>query len=195
MMDFRVRALRVKADLFQFRGRQRPNKALEPTAVGVAYFSLELFFFLHHSRRRLSLSVRQNQTIMKRELLTIEDSFAITNRGIVLMPHFPVPHGEWKHRVEVVTILPPDSPPYDTTASFELTHFSIRDPNVSADMRWRIVLIIRDTTKERLPKGSRICVSAETYELLTRKTEPNKALEPTRLLVTDRAPSSTLRAK
>jgi hypothetical protein len=28
-----------------------------------------------------------------------------------------------------------------------------------------------------------------------KKSEPNKALEPTRLLVTDRAPSSTLRAK
>jgi hypothetical protein len=27
------------------------------------------------------------------------------------------------------------------------------------------------------------------------QTEPNKTLEPTRLLVTDRAPSSTLRAK
>jgi hypothetical protein len=59
MMDFRVRALRVKADLLQFRGRQRPNKALEPTAVGGTYFSLGLLFFLHHPRRRLSLSVRQ----------------------------------------------------------------------------------------------------------------------------------------
>jgi hypothetical protein len=59
MMDFRVRALRVKADLLQFRGRQRPNQALEPTAVGGTYFSLGLFFFLPHSRRRLSLSVRQ----------------------------------------------------------------------------------------------------------------------------------------
>jgi hypothetical protein len=46
MMDFRVRALRVKADLFQFRGRQRPNKALEPTAVGVAYFFAWIIIFL-----------------------------------------------------------------------------------------------------------------------------------------------------
>ena len=143
--------------------KRQPNQALQRTPMIVT----------GGARLRgwasLNLGVRQNRTIMKSELLTIEDSFFITNRGTVLLPDFPVPYGEWSHREEVITVLPPDSPSYDITASFVLTHFTIRDPNVSADRRLRIVLMIRDTPKEKLPKGSRILVSAEIHELLTKR--------------------------
>lgn len=46
------------------------------------------------------------------------------------------------------------------------------------------------------PFGKEVARAGSFYSFLSKdKNEPNQALEPTRLLVTDRAPSSTLRAK
>jgi hypothetical protein len=103
---------------------------------------------------------------MKRvELLTVEDSFQVTGRGVVVIPDFSVPNG-WKNRTEVVVVRKPDDQQYEATAQFSMTHFNISDPDVSIDKRWRVVVLLPDRKKEELPIGSKILVPAKVKDAI-----------------------------
>jgi hypothetical protein len=103
---------------------------------------------------------------MKRvELLTVEDSFQITGRGVVVIPDFSVPNG-WKNRTEVVVVRKPDGQQYEATAQLSMTHFNISDPDVSIDKRWRVVVLLPDRKKEELPIGSKILVSEKVKDAI-----------------------------
>ncbi len=125
---------------------------------------------------------------MKRvELLTVSDSFDITGRGVVVLPDFSVPPGGWKDRKEALTIFTPTGQSHEATALVSLTHFTFSDPSVSADKRWRVVVLVQGRKKEEIPIGSRLLFSREISDALSHKTEPNQALEPTPIAVTPRA--------
>jgi hypothetical protein len=104
------------------------------------------------------------------ELLTVEDSFQITGRGVIVIPDFSVPNG-WKNRTESVTVAKPDGLELEAKAQFNMAHFNIPDPQVSIDRRWRIVVMLVDRSKDEVPVGSRILVSPEVREaILPRNT-------------------------
>ena len=92
------------------------------------------------------------------ELLTVEDSFHISGRGLVLIPDFSIPN-VWKDRTERTVIAKPDGSQVEATAQFTMTHFNISDPKVSPDKRWRLVVLLPDCEKGEVPVGSRILVS------------------------------------
>src|SRR5262245_36148282 len=92
------------------------------------------------------------------ELLTVEDSFLIKGRGVVVVPDFSVPDG-WKNRTEMVVVEKPDGRRYDTTANLNMAHFNISDPGAPIDKRWRVVVTLPELKKEEIPIGSRIFVS------------------------------------
>ncbi len=99
------------------------------------------------------------------ELLTVEDSFQISGRGVVVVPDFSVPDG-WKNRTATVVVEKPDGQQYDATAQFSISHFNIADPKVSIDMRWRVTVLLQDWNEEDLPAGSRIIVSREIRDAI-----------------------------
>jgi hypothetical protein len=107
---------------------------------------------------------------MKRvELLTIADRFQISGVGVFLRPDFSAPSGRWSARTETVRIVKPDGQDFETSARFELSHFNISDPTVSIDLRWRVTIMLPDTSSEDVPVGSKLFVSQEIRdELLPR---------------------------
>jgi hypothetical protein len=113
------------------------------------------------------------------ELLTVTDSFDITGRGVVVLPDFSVPRDGWKDRKEDFTILTPTGQAHEATALVSLTHFTFSDPTISAEKRWRVVVMIQGRKKEEIPIGSRLFFSREITDALTQKTEPNQSLQPT----------------
>ncbi len=100
------------------------------------------------------------------ELLTVEDCFNITGRGVILAPDFSVPERGWQSRTESVTVVPPFGSPLETTAQINMEHFSIRDPKVPLDKRWRVVVMIIGTPKEQLPLGSKVFISSDVRDAL-----------------------------
>ena len=94
------------------------------------------------------------------ELLTVEDSFEISGRGVVLIPDFSVPSG-WKDRVDSVILGMPDGQQIETNARFNLSHFNLSDREAPLDKRWRVVVLLPDWKKGKLPVGSKLLVSAE----------------------------------
>jgi len=105
---------------------------------------------------------------MKRvELLKIEDTFAIEGAGVLLLtPDFSVPKNGWKTRTESVTLETQDGTRVEAMADFSLSHFNIRDPHVSMDRRWRVVIGLKDKKKEEVPLGTILLVSQETKDAL-----------------------------
>jgi hypothetical protein len=99
------------------------------------------------------------------ELLTVEDSFQITGRGLVLVPTFCVPNG-WKNRTGPLVVVRPDGQQYEATAQFNMVHFNISDPNVPLDKRWQIEVVIEDRKKDELPIGSRILVAPDLKDAI-----------------------------
>jgi hypothetical protein len=99
------------------------------------------------------------------ELLTVEDSFQISGRGVVVIPDFSVPDG-WKNRTETITVARPDGRQFEATAQFSMSHFHIPDQQVSIDRRWRVVVLLPQRTKEEVPAGSRIMVSPDTRDAI-----------------------------
>jgi hypothetical protein len=99
------------------------------------------------------------------ELLTVEDSFQITERGVVVVPDFEVPNG-WKNRTETVVVVRPDGQRHEVTGEFSMSHFKPLDPKAPIDKRWRIELMLRDYMKNELPIGSKILVSHQTREAI-----------------------------
>ena len=103
------------------------------------------------------------------ELLTVEGSFQITGRGLVVRPDFAVPNG-WKNRSETVVVVRPDGQQQEATGEFSLSHFKPLDSKVSVDKRWRVVLMLKDYKSNELPIGSKILVSHETRDALVPHT-------------------------
>ena len=99
------------------------------------------------------------------ELLVVVDTFQLTGIGLTFMPDFAVPP-QWKNRAEEVTVVTPTGLSFEAPAQFNITHFNIRDPSVSADRRWRVLVTLPATSKDRVPIGSRILVSPETRAAL-----------------------------
>jgi hypothetical protein len=97
-------------------------------------------------------------------LCEIEDSFQITDRGLVLAPGFSVPSkGTWKNFTTNIEIETNDGERKKLEANFWLSHFNIRDPNVPMDKRWRVVLNLPKAHKEEAPIGSKVYVSEDDY--------------------------------
>jgi hypothetical protein len=100
------------------------------------------------------------------ELLTVEDSFDITGRGVIITPLFPLPAKGWQSCQEPVTIVSPSGHEFDTTAQLNVEHFSFREPKNPPDSGWRVVLMIVGIPKEQLPIGSKVLVSSDVRDAL-----------------------------
>lgn len=97
------------------------------------------------------------------ELLTVEDSFQITGRGVVLVPDFSVPIG-WTDRTETVVVEQPCGNRYEAMARFNLSHFNLVDHHAPVDKRWRIVVLLPGRAKEDVPPGSKLFVASEVRD-------------------------------
>lgn len=94
------------------------------------------------------------------ELLTVQEHFDITGRGLVLLPDFDVPKG-WKNQSEIVLVVAPDGTTRELAAHFELIHFNIRDPGIDANRRWRVSVSLPSASKAAVPIGSKIFCESE----------------------------------
>lgn len=94
------------------------------------------------------------------ELLTVQEHFDITGRGLVLLPDFDVSKG-WENRSEPVLVVTPDGREHEFAARFELIHFNIRDPNVGANRRWRVSVSLPSASKASVPVGSKLFCESE----------------------------------
>lgn len=92
------------------------------------------------------------------ELLTVADHFEIQGRGVVVVPDFAPPDGRWKNFSQTLVIITPDGRNHEATAHLQLSHFLIRDPAVSVEKRWRVVVSFPTLTKEEVPIGSKVMV-------------------------------------
>lgn len=106
----------------------------------------------------------------KVELLTVEHAWLAVPEVLLISPSFPVPwddngHG-WQDRTETVAVVTPDGGQLEATAQINMTHLSIRDPEVPWQARWRVRLWLTDRTEEEVPVGSRILVSPDVREAL-----------------------------
>lgn len=98
------------------------------------------------------------------ELLTVEECFQLSQMGLVLVPDFSVPRGNWKNFSDTVVLARPDGHEFEVFAQFNMSHFNIRDPNASVDKRWRVVVSLPELKKVDVPIGSKILVSSEVKE-------------------------------
>ena len=106
------------------------------------------------------------------ELLTVEDCFQITDKGIVVMPNFPVPR-DWKNRKAEVVIQATTGQEFKTTAQLDRVHFRIANPTVPAEHRWRVTITFQDLSKRQLPPGTQILAPIELCELLRSSVSDN----------------------
>jgi len=99
-----------------------------------------------------------------RELLKVEDHFQLKNIGLTVVPDFSVPaKGKWNDFNTQLKVLAPDGKESVHKAHVGTWHFNIRDPKVSIDKRWRVVISFPDSDKESVPIGSTIYVSDHDY--------------------------------
>ena len=92
------------------------------------------------------------------ELMTVQDCFQISGFGLILVPDFSVPDGHWKNFETQVSVVTPAGHRFDTEAKFNVSHFNIRDPEVSIDTRWRVVVVLPSVDKQAVPVGSQLLV-------------------------------------
>ncbi len=116
----------------------------------------------------------------KVELLTVEHAWLAVPGMLLISPCFPVPwddngHG-WQDRTEKVTVVTPDGPELESTAQINMTHLSIRDPEIPPQACWRVRLRLTDRTADEVPIGSKVFVSTDVRDALlsTGKTWPLK---------------------
>lgn len=104
------------------------------------------------------------------ELVTVESTYQFKPDMLVILPDFPVPWTSegtgWADRVEKVTVVRPDGREAESTAEIRMTHLNIRDPNVSAEDRWHVIMWLTDLQKTDVPIGSKIFVSPELRDAL-----------------------------
>lgn len=104
------------------------------------------------------------------ELLTVEDSFEISGRRVIVIPDFSVPE-RWKDRVDSVSLVTPAGRKIATRARFNLSHFSLSVPNAPMDKRWRIVVLLLDCGKEQVTVGSKLLVPLDVYRAIMPEPE------------------------
>ena len=113
------------------------------------------------------------------ELLVVEDTFWIDRNAVgmlIIQPNFSVPKRGWQGCTETVVVRRPDGQEFEATAQLELTHFNIRDPQVSLDQRWKVTMWLTNTTKDGVPIGSKVLVSQQLRDaLLTPPLSPSSA--------------------
>ena len=102
--------------------------------------------------------------MLDQELLIVEDHFLLTSVGLVVAPDLSVPRtGNWSDIVTKARVQDPGGEELEHEVKFGLVHFNIRDPEVSIDKRWRVVISFPNATKEQIPIGSKIFVSKDDY--------------------------------
>ena len=93
-------------------------------------------------------------------LITVESTFCLNNDRqdrppiLIIHPNLSVPIGGWKERTEPVTVLKPDGHEFEATAKISLSHFNIKNPDVSIDQRWRVTIIFLGKTSDDVPVGA-----------------------------------------
>lgn len=97
------------------------------------------------------------------KLLTVEDRFNITGRGLVLAPHFSLPpDGRFRRFSEQVLIVRPSEDKEELAADFEAMHFRLLDGRG----KWAIIVLLPHAEKEDVPIGSQIYCSARAKSIL-----------------------------
>jgi hypothetical protein len=100
------------------------------------------------------------------ELLTVQDHFDMTGRGLVLLPDFDVPDG-WRDRSDTVIVVTPDGERQEFLAHFSIVHFNISDPNVDSKGRWRVSVSLPTASKSTVPIGSKVLCESRLKAALT----------------------------
>src|SRR5436190_6377711 len=115
-------------------------------------------------------------TIERVAWITVERTFCLRSdihpEGCVLIVHpdLSVPPAGWKERRETVAVLRPDGREFEATARISLSHFNIRDPDVSMDRRWRVTISFQGMASGEVPDGRKILVSHEARDALLPQT-------------------------
>ena len=88
------------------------------------------------------------------KLITIDDHFMITGRGLVVTPLLPLPQEEsdFKPFTDKIKIVLPDGTEKIFEALFAIEHFSM----VGGGSKWNLVINIKDATKDEVPIGSKV---------------------------------------
>lgn len=85
---------------------------------------------------------------MARRLFTVEDTFAIRERGLVLAPGI-IPEGEERFRVgDPITLLRPDG----SSIEAKIGGLELLDPNRRRD----VVIMLKGMTKSDVPIGTEV---------------------------------------
>jgi hypothetical protein len=92
-----------------------------------------------------------------RHLLRVEDTFQVTGRGLVVVPDIPLPN-RFANFSDSVTVIPPDSEPFQAKADFFLTHFNPGG--------FKLLITFPALDKELLPVGSSILASESVHSRL-----------------------------
>ncbi|HYT58887.1 MAG TPA: hypothetical protein VEL06_01875, partial [Haliangiales bacterium] len=75
---------------------------------------------------------------------------------MIVHPDLSVPPAGWKERRETVAVLRPDGREFEATAQSSLSHFNIREPDVSIDRRWRVTILFQGMASGEVPDGSKM---------------------------------------
>lgn len=106
--------------------------------------------------------------LMKVELLRGEKVFDLATQGLVCAPFLqPSQEMPFRNFSAVVTVQLPGRQAFDVSASFELTHFNIRDLNAPVQKRWQVVTCLGRISKESVPVGRVIFCDSETRARLS----------------------------
>jgi len=105
---------------------------------------------------------------MKRQLLLrVEESFLIAGRGLVVVPHLePIPQG-FRPFADSVVVRHPDSSENEMTARFDLSHFRL----LEGGGKWMIAVSFPVDSKQLVPIGSELWVSASAFNILNHRIE------------------------
>lgn len=104
------------------------------------------------------------------ELLKVEEHFQLQNVGLTVAPDFSVPEiGKWNDFETEARIVCPEGEESIQKAHVGTWHFNIRDPEVSIDKRWRVVLSFPDSDKKQIPIGSVVFVSEDAFSSIRGK--------------------------
>jgi len=117
----------------------------------------------------LDVVSERNSAVDSDLLLEVVNRFQIEHRGLLLAPDFSVPDGKWSGQTHSVTVELPDGIRFCTQAQFRLSHFNIRDPDVSIDRRWRVTVSLPEIQKDEVPIGSKVFAGAAIVAALQPK--------------------------
>ena len=92
-----------------------------------------------------------------KHLLQVEDTFQVTGRGLIVAPDIPF-SSRFTNFTDTVTIVPPNSEPFEAEANFFLTHFNPGG--------FKLHITFPSVAKESLPIGSSILASEPTHDRL-----------------------------